>query len=44
MKKTVLSLAIAVIFGATATAKATTPADVEKNEVNAEKSTVSWKA
>jgi len=42
MKKTVLSLALAVIFGATTTA--TTPADVEKKEVDAAKSTVSWKA
>ncbi len=42
MKKTVLSLAIAVIFAATATA--TTPVDGEKKEVDAAKSTVSWKA
>ena len=42
MKRTVLSLALAMVFG-TALAH-TEPAEVEKKEVNAEKSTVSWKA
>ncbi len=42
MKKSVLSLALAVVFGTTAFA--TTPVDGEKKEVNVETSTVSWKA
>lgn len=42
MKKTVLSLAFAIVFGATATA--TTPIDGEKKEVNPETSKVTWKA
>ena len=42
MKKTVLSLALAVIFGATATA--TDPIADEKKEVNTETSKVTWKA
>ena len=41
MKKTVLSLALAVIFGVTATA--TEPNAAEKKEVNTEKSSVTWK-
>lgn len=42
MKKNVLTLALAMVFG-TALAH-TEPAAVEKKDVNAEKSTVSWKA
>ncbi len=42
MKKTVLSLALAVIFGATATA--TEPIADERKEVNTETSKVTWKA
>ncbi len=42
MKKTVLSLALAIVFGATATA--TTPVEGEKKEVNSETSKVTWKA
>ncbi|WP_445382732.1 YceI family protein [Robiginitalea sp. IMCC43444] len=42
MKRNVLSLALAMVFG-TALAH-TEPAEVEKKEVNAETSTVSWKA
>ncbi|WP_445385530.1 YceI family protein [Robiginitalea sp. IMCC44478] len=42
MKRNVLSLALAMVFG-TALAH-TEPAEVEKKEVNADKSTVSWKA
>jgi len=42
MKKTVLSLALAMVFGATATA--TTPIDGEKKDVNTETSKVTWKA
>jgi len=42
MKKTVLSLAFAVVFGATATA--TEPIDGEKKEVKTESSKVTWKA
>ena len=41
MKKAVLSLALAVIFGATLTA--TEPTTDEKKEVNTETSTVTWK-
>jgi polyisoprenoid-binding protein YceI len=41
MKKTILSLAFAVIFGATATA--ITPIDGEKKEIKTETSTVTWK-
>jgi len=41
MKKTVLSLALALIFGATATA--TEPIADEKKEVKTETSTVTWK-
>ncbi len=41
MKKTVLSLALALIFGATATA--TEPIDGDKKEVNTETSSVTWK-
>ena len=42
MKKTILSLAFAVVFGATATA--TEPIDGEKKEVKTESSKVTWKA
>ena len=42
MKKTVLSLALALVFGATATA--TEPIVDEKKEVNTETSKVTWKA
>lgn len=42
MKKTILSLALAVVFGASATA--TTPTEGEKKEVNKETSKVTWKA
>jgi len=42
MKKGIFSLALAVVFGVTATA--TEPIDGEKKEVNVEKSKVTWKA
>ena len=42
MKRTVLSLALAIVFGATATA--TEPVADEKKEVNTETSNVTWKA
>ena len=42
MKKTVLSLALALVFGFAATA--TEPIDPEKKEVNTETSKVTWKA
>tara|TARA_R110000868_G_scaffold30589_1_gene112882 strand:+ start:9928 stop:10509 length:582 start_codon:yes stop_codon:yes gene_type:complete len=42
MKKNVLSLVFAVIFGASATA--TTPIDGEKKEVKASESVITWKA
>jgi polyisoprenoid-binding protein YceI len=42
MKKNLLSIAFAIVFGFTATA--TTPVDGEKKEVKAEKSSVTWKA
>ena len=42
MKKGVLSLALALVFGATATAN--TPIDGEKKMVKAKESTVTWKA
>ena len=42
MRKSILSLALAVVFGANATA--TTPIDGEKKEVNTETSKVTWKA
>ncbi|WP_273567728.1 YceI family protein [Maribacter halichondriae] len=42
MKKGIFSLALAVVFGITATA--TEPIDGEKKEVNVEKSKVTWKA
>ena len=42
MKKTVLSLALAMIFGASATA--TEPKNEEKKEINTEASTITWKA
>ena len=42
MKKTILSLALAVVFGVTATA--TEPIDGEKKEVITESSKVTWKA
>ncbi|MEO9892425.1 YceI family protein [Aurantibacter sp.] len=42
MKKTVLSLALALVFGATATA--TEPIDGEKKEIKTEASTITWKA
>lgn len=41
MKKNVLSLALAIVFGTTATAN--NPAEVTKKEVKAEQSTVTWK-
>ncbi len=41
MKKTVLSIALALVFGFSATA--TTPIDGEKKEVNVAQSTVTWK-
>ncbi len=41
MKKSVLSLVMAVIFGATATA--TTPINGEKKDIKASESTVTWK-
>lgn len=42
MKKGVLSLALAIVFGVTATA--TEPVDGEKKEIKTESSTVTWKA
>jgi len=42
MKKGVLSIALAMIFGVTATA--TEPVDGEKKEIKTETSTVTWKA
>lgn len=42
MKKNLLSITFAIVFGFTATA--TTPVDGEKKEVKAEKSSVTWKA
>ncbi|MRI00420.1 YceI family protein [Kriegella sp. EG-1] len=42
MKKTVLSLALALVFGATATA--TEPIVNEKKEIKPESSTINWKA
>ncbi len=42
MKKNVFSLALAIVFGFSATA--TTPIDGEKKEVKTETSTVTWKA
>lgn len=42
MKKGIFSLALAVVFGVTATA--TEPIDGEKKEVDVEKSKVTWKA
>lgn len=42
MKKNLLSIAFAIVFGFTATA--TTPVDGEKKEVKAEESSVTWKA
>ena len=42
MKKNVFNIALALVFGATATA--TTPIDGEKKEVNTEASKVTWKA
>lgn len=42
MKKGVLSLALAMVFGVTATA--TEPIDGEKKEIKTESSTVTWKA
>lgn len=42
MKKTILSLALAVVFGVSATAA--NPIEVEKKEVNKETSKVTWKA
>lgn len=42
MRKSILSLALAVVFGANATA--TSPIDGEKKEVNTETSKVTWKA
>ncbi len=41
MKKTILSIALALVFGFSATA--TTPIDGEKKEVKASESTVTWK-
>ena len=42
MKKNLFSLALAIVFGFTATA--TTPVDGEKKEVKTKESTVTWKA
>jgi polyisoprenoid-binding protein YceI len=42
MKKNALNMALAIVFGATATA--TTPADNDKKEVKTEESKVTWKA
>jgi len=42
MKQNVFSLALAIVFGATATA--TTPIDGEKKEIKTEESKVTWKA
>jgi polyisoprenoid-binding protein YceI len=42
MKKSVFSLALAIVFGATATAA--DPGDIVKKEVKTESSTVMWKA
>ncbi|MGB3149749.1 MAG: YceI family protein [Maribacter sp.] len=41
MKKTILSIALAVIFGFSASA--TTPIDGEKKQINVSESTVTWK-
>ncbi len=42
MKKNVLSLALAIVFGATAVAN--NPIDGEKKEIKTEESTITWKA
>ena len=41
MKKTILSIALAIVFGFSATAN--TPIDGEKKEIKVSESTVTWK-